>query len=213
MLKKVLAVNSLLCKFELISNPMKCPFINRVVIGCFCGTQLIDDHQNEDIKGKEGTAHKKDENKCATVCAVVRKMFWKFLAPKFWGLLSHVWGCSAHVTWEKSFNLIPFHLIFFSFLNSILETPEVKKHMYAGTTHACQNTRWLDYEIEKLSTHSTLSRATCWALLYAYLQIFHLCSTVCTTWRLRRFFDILDFPLRCTSLRSQLSDTWMYLVW
>ena len=85
--------------------------------------------------------------------------------------------------------------------------------MYAGTTHACQNTRWLDYEIEKLSTHSTLSRATCWALLYAYLQIFHLCSTVCTTWRLRRFFDILDFPLRCTSLRSQLSDTWMYLVW
>ena len=117
------------------------------------------------------------------------------------------------VTWEKSFNLIPLHFIFFSFLNSILETPEVKKHMYAGTTHACQNTRWLDYEIEKLSTHSTLSRATCWALLYAYLQIFHLCSTVCTTWRLRRFFDILDFPLRCTSLRSQLSDTWMYLVW
>ena len=126
------------------------------------------------LKAKRAQHIKKDENKCATVCTAVRKMFWKFLAAKFWGLLSHVWGCSAHLTWEKSFNLIPLHLIFFSFLNSILETPEVKKHMYAGTTHACQNTRWLDYEIEKLSTHSTLSRATCWALLYAYFHMFHL---------------------------------------
>ena len=48
---------------------MKCPFIKRVVIGCFCETQLIDDHQNEDIKGKEGTAHKKDENLSVQLCA------------------------------------------------------------------------------------------------------------------------------------------------
>ena len=78
MLKNVLAVNSLLCKFELISNPMKCPFIKRVVISRFCETQLIDDHQNEDIKGKEATAHKKDENKCASVCTAVRKIFGNF---------------------------------------------------------------------------------------------------------------------------------------
>ena len=87
-------------------------------------------------------------------------------------------------------------------------------------THVCRNYSCLpEYQMIRLRNWKTVDALNFVQghMLSVAVRIFAdlppLCSTVCTTWRLRRFFDILDFPLRCTSLRSQLSDTWMYLVW